>query len=256
MENPQKENGYTPIANEILEALCSIRINGEARQCFDVIFRKTYGFNKKSDCISLSQFALLTKMPKVSVCRGLLKLANMNLIINKNVNGMSNSYAVNKDFSTWKPLTKKLPINKNVNYHLPKRKSSLTKKRNTKETITKETITKEKNIVSNETTVSCETGTTAVKKKTGKPDENITLLIVALKSAIGIVAFVDSRIERNMARHCLSLIRKIGKDEFKRRLEGLLSDNFHAKNCNKIRYVYNNIKGWKEPEVESRVVSI
>ena len=40
---------------------------------------------------------------------------------------------------------------------------------------------------------------------------------------------------------------KIGKEEFARRLKVLLEDSFHAKNCNKIKYVYNNIKGFKEP---------
>ena len=47
MANPQKENGYTSIANDIVEALAGIRIPGEARQCLDVILRKTYGWNKK-----------------------------------------------------------------------------------------------------------------------------------------------------------------------------------------------------------------
>ena len=60
MANPQKENGYTAIANEIMEALCRHRIPGEDRQVLDVIFRKTYGFNKIEDYISLSQFVDMT----------------------------------------------------------------------------------------------------------------------------------------------------------------------------------------------------
>lgn len=143
MANPQIENGYTKIANEILDALCGIRISGEARQCLDVIIRKTYGFNKKEDTIALSQFSLLTKMSKTSICRALLKLAKMNLIIDKNVNENGKTYLFNKDFSTWKPLTKKSIVDKNVNWHLQKSKSSLTKKRNTKDNTTKETITKD-----------------------------------------------------------------------------------------------------------------
>lgn len=143
MANPQIENGYTKIANEILDALCGIRISGEARQCLDVIIRKTYGFNKKEDAIALSQFSLLTKMSKASICRALLKLAKMNLIIDKNVNENGKMYLFNKDFSTWKPLTKKSIVDKNVNWRLQKSKSSLTKKRNTKDNTTKETITKD-----------------------------------------------------------------------------------------------------------------
>ena len=141
MASPQKENGFTPIANEVMEALCGIRISGEARQCLDVIIRKTYGFQKKEDKISLSQFYLLTKMSKGSICRSLLKLAEMNLIINKKVNDNITSYRFNKDFDTWKPLTKKITINKKVNDHSQKSKSPLTKKRHTIDTLTKDTIT-------------------------------------------------------------------------------------------------------------------
>lgn len=47
MANPQCENGFTKIANELMEALAKIRIPGEARQVLDVIFRQTYGWNKK-----------------------------------------------------------------------------------------------------------------------------------------------------------------------------------------------------------------
>jgi len=60
MAEPQKENGYTPIANEIMEALCRIRIPGEERQVLDCILRKTYGWNKCEDAISLTQFMEMT----------------------------------------------------------------------------------------------------------------------------------------------------------------------------------------------------
>ena len=77
--------------------------------------------------------------------------------------------------------------------------------------------------------------------------KEINDMLVALKTKVGISAFVDSGIERNMAKHCVSLLGKIGKDEFVRRLEFLLNDPFHRKNSNKIKYIYNNIKGFIEP---------
>jgi len=85
------------------------------------------------------------------------------------------------------------------------------------------------------------------QKEYGNPE--INKMLIALKDKIGISAFVDSAIERNMAKHCVGLLEKIGKDEFVRRLDFLLSDTFHQKNCNKIKYVYNNIKGFIEPNV-------
>jgi len=107
MANPQKENGYTSIANEILEHLAMMRINGEARQVLDVILRKTYGFGKKADKISLSQFCLYTKRSKPAVIRAIRKLQTYNLIIIKKDNDI-NIYQFNKDFDSWTPLSKKI----------------------------------------------------------------------------------------------------------------------------------------------------
>jgi len=145
MANPQVENGYTRIANEILEALAKININGEARQVLDVIIRKTYGFQKKQDKISLSQFALTTSLKKSAVCRGLKRLQKMNIII-KIDNEDCTIYRFNKDFESWKSLTTLLTKGEvltkslmSVNHIV---KKPLTISRHTKEKV-KETLTKE-----------------------------------------------------------------------------------------------------------------
>lgn len=141
MANPQKENGYTPIANEILDALCRIRISGEARQVLDVILRKTYGFNKKEDRIALSQLCLGTGLKKSTICKAITKLIVMNLVTKKG-NDTGSLYRFNKDFDTWKPLPKKVT--------LPKKEKVITKKGNNRypkrdiqKTITKDTFTKD-----------------------------------------------------------------------------------------------------------------
>jgi phage replication O-like protein O len=141
MASPQKEKGYTAIANETMEALSGIRIAGEARQILDTIIRKTYGFNKKEDAISLSQFALLTKLKKPTIIRGIAKLKSMNLII-INDNGSINKYRFNKDFDTWKPLSKKITLSKKIMTVDNKDNDSLSKKIPTKVDITKDTVTK------------------------------------------------------------------------------------------------------------------
>ncbi len=107
MANPQVENGYTKIANEIMEALAKIRIPGQAYQVMLVILRKTYGFNKKEDIISLGQFAKAIGTQRPTVLRAIYKLLDMNLIIKKD-NGTDIKYMFNKDFETWKPLSKKI----------------------------------------------------------------------------------------------------------------------------------------------------
>ena len=107
MANPQVENGHTDIANEIVEALAGIRISGEEWQILLVILRKTYGWHKKSDCISLSQFQILTKVKKPNIIRAINKLVEKNIIIKKD-NGNVSNYTFNKDFTNWKPLSKKI----------------------------------------------------------------------------------------------------------------------------------------------------
>ena len=148
MASPQKENGYTAIANEVMEALAGIRINGEAWQCLNVILRKTYGWNKKKDQISLSQFNLVTKLGKTHIVRAIDKLAKMKLIVTQKGNENGNYYQFNKDYALWKPLPKKVmvavPLPKKViivtqkgNLPLPKKGTTITTD-NTKE-ITKST---------------------------------------------------------------------------------------------------------------------
>lgn len=75
----------------------------------------------------------------------------------------------------------------------------------------------------------------------------INNMLVALKGRIGIGAFADSTSERMFGRHCVGLMDKLGKEEFVRRLDYIIADPFKRKNCNRIKFVYNEIKGFIEP---------
>lgn len=109
MANPQKENGYIPIANEIYDAFRSIRIPGEAHQVLYCVIRQTYGYGKKEDRIALEQFSQWTGMKKPEVCRALAKLQMMNIIIGEKANSrnIATKYSLNKNWEKWKPLAKK-----------------------------------------------------------------------------------------------------------------------------------------------------
>jgi len=96
MASPQCEDGYTKTANELLDFLCRFRIPGEARQVFDAIKRKTYGYSKKMDWISSSQLIKMTQMPKGNVSRGLAKLKEHRLVI-----ASDNMIGINKDYDQW-----------------------------------------------------------------------------------------------------------------------------------------------------------
>lgn len=105
MANPQKENGYVPIANEIMDALGRFRIPGECRQVLDVIFRKTYGFNKKEDAIANSQFVEFTGMKKGNVSRSLSKLITNKIVIRSDNTSKDGSILkINKDYQAWIPF--------------------------------------------------------------------------------------------------------------------------------------------------------
>lgn len=121
MASPQKENGYTAIANEIMEALARFRIPGEARQMLDVIIRKTYGYNKKEDMIATSQFCDFTGLKSFIIHRARKRLLLANLItVSKNANSQVLSYSFQKNYKKWIAVSKKA--------HCAKKEDTVSKK--------------------------------------------------------------------------------------------------------------------------------
>lgn len=100
MASPQIENGYTKIANELLDALSGVDMSGSAWRIFNVILRKTYGFNKKLDKISLSQFEGKTGLTRMSVTRAIKELEEKFIIV-VNRETFINTFSVQKDHTKW-----------------------------------------------------------------------------------------------------------------------------------------------------------
>ena len=69
MANPQIEDGYTKIANELLEAFSKHNFSAYETRVLMAIIRKTYGWNKKSDFISVSQNQEIKDMDRRHVSR-------------------------------------------------------------------------------------------------------------------------------------------------------------------------------------------
>jgi len=142
---PQKEDGYTAIANEIMDALCRIRIPGEERQILDVILRKTYGYNKCEDWIALSQFSEATGINKPCVIRAIKGLLSKKIIIViEKDNGAGKVFKLNKNHEEWIPLSKKITLSKKIIVVIEKDNPSLSKKIPTKDNTTKDNITKDR----------------------------------------------------------------------------------------------------------------
>ncbi len=80
MASPQKENGYTPIAHTILEQLSKQVISPDEWRILMIIFRKTYGWDKKQDRISHSQFSEITGIARNHIPRIINKLLSRNII--------------------------------------------------------------------------------------------------------------------------------------------------------------------------------
>lgn len=97
MASPQLEDGYTQIANEILENLMMIYLPANQWQVLLCIIRKTYGFQKKVDWIANCQIVEATGLVKSTVSRALRRLEQKGLI---NRNGKSIGFQ--KDWEQWK----------------------------------------------------------------------------------------------------------------------------------------------------------
>jgi len=119
MANPQCENGYTKIANEILEALIRADLSGQELRITLLVLRKTYGFNKKYDFISLSQMAKALGCLKVRCAQVVKNLESMKILtVNENIN-----YKINN-------IQKKVYTSDSIEVGLSEKLLSLIKQRN------------------------------------------------------------------------------------------------------------------------------
>lgn len=96
MASPQKENGFTPIANEILEELVKLRLPASEKDILLFVIRKTYGYQKKMDRISLTQFEIGTLLSRVTVVKALKNLISRNILVKSGL-----LFRFNKDHNLW-----------------------------------------------------------------------------------------------------------------------------------------------------------
>jgi phage replication O-like protein O len=132
MANPQKENGFTPIANELLEAFYRCKLLEYERCVVMCIWRKTYGWNKKEDWVSNSQIFEETGIVLPNITRTIKSLVAKKILIK---NGKL--VAVNKNYEEWvvewrrlsHQITKVIsPDNQKLSHQIPtKEKRNYTK---------------------------------------------------------------------------------------------------------------------------------
>lgn len=101
MASPQKENGFTPIANEILERLVNIDLLGAEFRVLLFIIRKTYGYHKKQDRISFTQFESGTGISRQTINKTIKNLVAKGLIVKICLPGGNIGYSFIKDHENW-----------------------------------------------------------------------------------------------------------------------------------------------------------
>lgn len=130
--SPQKENGYTPIANELFEAFYRCKLLEYERVIIMCIWRKTYGWSKSEDWVSNSQIEDETGIALPNITRTLNSLKEKRILV-KNGKRMS----VNKKYKEWVVEWRKVispdnkvisPDNQKLSHEIPtKTKSNYTK---------------------------------------------------------------------------------------------------------------------------------
>jgi len=103
---PQLEDGHTRIANEILEAFCHAFPGGANAQVLLAIIRRTYGWNKKQDSISIGQLEEMTGLSRRAVIYALQNLEAQKFITVQRQRGRGNFNQVNtvafqKNYDLW-----------------------------------------------------------------------------------------------------------------------------------------------------------
>lgn len=104
MANPQKENGYTPIANELIEKLAGASsLSARELRVMLVIMRKTWGWKKKKDRISLGQIKELTGIAQQHVSSILTSLSKRGYVIRHiPASGRGvRTYEIGKNYEIW-----------------------------------------------------------------------------------------------------------------------------------------------------------
>jgi phage replication O-like protein O len=118
LANPQKENGYTPIANELLDAICQYGLTQNELKVILCIMRHTYGYSRKECSLSVREIAEYTGIAYTRVYDPIQSLNVKKLLfVEKSRGHKPHKYSVNKDFETWIDFHENREILENSEIH-------------------------------------------------------------------------------------------------------------------------------------------
>jgi len=129
---PQLENGYLRIANELYEAILQHPFSKRELKIVLAVIRKTYGFGKKKDDISLSQIAEMTGLNAAHISRSINDLCLKGVLL-KEQGRHAQSLEIIKNYRKWKVLLKQQRVTKTATKGCQKSKLPVTKTATTKD---------------------------------------------------------------------------------------------------------------------------
>ncbi|HEC16012.1 MAG TPA: hypothetical protein ENI99_05490 [Sedimenticola sp.] len=100
LASPQTENGFTRLADELLDALIRYPFTKRQYKVLLAVIRKTYGFHKREDDITAPQLAAMTGLDRANVIRAVNELVAID-VINKRPGRFGQVLGINKDYEAW-----------------------------------------------------------------------------------------------------------------------------------------------------------
>lgn len=98
MASPQVENGYTPISNELLEAILRTRLSAHESKSLFAVARETFGWSKKAKSLTTARIAHLIAVQPTKAARALRRLKARNILVNG-----TDGLGIQKDYERWRP---------------------------------------------------------------------------------------------------------------------------------------------------------
>lgn len=108
MANPQKENGFTAVANELLEQIMKLSLNGTQFRIVLAVWRYTYGFRRTAHTLPLSYLAEKIEASKGQVQNALDQLIKKRIIEVVEDSRGGRKLRVNKNYDEWE--TNETPV--------------------------------------------------------------------------------------------------------------------------------------------------
>jgi len=131
--NPQIEDGHTRIANELLEAIIAFDFSKRQLKVVLFVIRKTYGYNKKTDQMSISQISAGTGLNHSATVNAVAELVELG-VVSKQYGQHGQVIGLVKQYASWGGGIKTIPQYQNDTKGVSKQQFASIKTIPTKET--------------------------------------------------------------------------------------------------------------------------